>query len=132
MKLLLDQGLPRSSAVALRARGHDAVHVGDAGLSTADDAVILERARAAERVVITLDTDFHALLAVTGASKPSVIRVRIVGLKSERLTEILLGVLQEFESELQAGACISVLPRRVRVRQLPLKRSPGDSAGRES
>jgi predicted nuclease of predicted toxin-antitoxin system len=39
MKLLLDQGLPRSAAVLLTRAGHDTVHVGDIGLGEADDGV---------------------------------------------------------------------------------------------
>lgn len=41
MKLLLDQGLPRSAARLLREEGVDAVHVEEIGCSTAVDAKIL-------------------------------------------------------------------------------------------
>lgn len=74
MKLLLDQGLPRSAAKLLREAGIDTVHVGEIGYSTADDAAILQRGRDEERIVITLDADFHALLALSRAATPSVIR----------------------------------------------------------
>ena len=67
MKLLLDQGLPRSSAVLLRAAGVDAVHTAEIGLSRAEDPAILERGRDDERVVVTYDADFHALMALSGA-----------------------------------------------------------------
>ncbi len=60
MKILLDQGLPRSAADALREVGVDAVHVGDIGMAAALDEQILARAHAEERVVVTLDADFHA------------------------------------------------------------------------
>lgn len=53
MKLLLDQGLPRSAASLLRSRGHDAVHTGEIGLATAEDAVILAIANQEGRVVFT-------------------------------------------------------------------------------
>jgi predicted nuclease of predicted toxin-antitoxin system len=75
--ILLDQGLPRFSAAILRSNGHDAIHTGEIGLSRADDAVIIERGRDEDRIVVTLDADFHALMALSGASSPSVIRIRI-------------------------------------------------------
>jgi predicted nuclease of predicted toxin-antitoxin system len=81
MKLLLDQGLPRSAAALLCEAGIDAIHVADIGFSAADDTDILQRAQEDERVVVTLDADFHALLALTEATSPSVVRIRI-----ERLT----------------------------------------------
>ena len=81
MKLLLDQGLPRSTVQHLAAAGIVAEHVGDLGLSRADDAVILETARRQQAVVVTLDADFHYLLATTRATAPSVIRLRVEGLK---------------------------------------------------
>jgi predicted nuclease of predicted toxin-antitoxin system len=45
MKLLLDQGLPRSTVFPLRAAGIDAVHVGEKARATASDSVILDIAR---------------------------------------------------------------------------------------
>jgi predicted nuclease of predicted toxin-antitoxin system len=41
MKLLLDQGTPRSMAALLRRAGFDAVHTGEIGLAEVDDAEIL-------------------------------------------------------------------------------------------
>jgi len=64
MKLLLDQGLPRSTVVHLRKQGVEAAHVGDKGLATASDSTILECGRQEGMVVVTLDADFHALLAL--------------------------------------------------------------------
>jgi predicted nuclease of predicted toxin-antitoxin system len=68
MRLLLDQGLPRSAARFLREAAIDTVHVGELGLSTADDATILQRGRDEGRTVVTLDADFHALLAISRAT----------------------------------------------------------------
>ena len=59
MKLLLDQGLPRSAAALLRDVGIDAIHVGEIGLQIAEDTEIIQRAREEEQVVVTLDADFH-------------------------------------------------------------------------
>ena len=41
MRLLLDQGLPRSTALYLQNYRIEAVHVGDRGLATASDSKIL-------------------------------------------------------------------------------------------
>ncbi len=67
MKLLLDQGLARTTVHHLHAIGIEAVHVGEMGLAAASDAAILDIARQEERIVVTLDADFHALLALSGA-----------------------------------------------------------------
>lgn len=64
-RLLLDQGLPRSSAILLTEAGWYAVHVADMGMSRSDDSEIPWRAQAEARVRVTLDADFHSLL-VTG------------------------------------------------------------------
>ena len=70
IRLLLDQGLPRSSAKLLSDAGWDVSHVGDLGLSKADDSQILDFARRENRICVTLDADFHALLATSGAASP--------------------------------------------------------------
>ena len=123
MKILLDQGLPRSTTSVLRASGHDSTHVGDIGLARASDESILDRGRADGSVIVTLDADFHALLAFSGAAKPSVIRIRIEGLSGAQLAASVLRVIDACASDLEAGAVVSVLPDRLRLRRLPLKRS---------
>lgn len=123
MKLLLDQGLPRSAAALLRRQGIDAIHVGEIDMATATDAEILARGRQEQRVVVTLDADFHALLALSAAFSPSVIRIRIEGLRGEGLATLLQKVLEEFSEELELGAVVTAQETRMRVRRLPLSGS---------
>lgn len=85
MKLLLDQGLPRSTVLHLRNQQIEAVHVGDRGLARATDSKILDVGRQEGMVVVTLDADFHALLTLSGVAGPSVIRIRIEGLRERIL-----------------------------------------------
>lgn len=120
MKLLLDQGLPRSAAVVLRARSIDAVHVAELGLSAAPDEAILERSHETQRTVVTLDADFHLLLALARATSPSVIRLRIEGLRAAALADLLESVLSQCSADLEAGAAVTVQAKRLRVRRLPL------------
>jgi predicted nuclease of predicted toxin-antitoxin system len=120
MRLLLDQGLPRTGAQLLREAGIDTVHVGEIGFSTAADADILAAAQRENRVVVTLDADFHSLLAHSGAAAPSVIRIRIEGLRADRLTELLRTVCAQCDVELEQGAVVTVQPGRIRIHRLPL------------
>ncbi len=120
MKLLLDQGLPRSAARLLREAGIDTVHVGEIGYTTADDAMILQRGRDEERIVITLDADFHALLALSHATTPSVIRIRVEGLYGQEAADLIQAVLARCAEDVQQGAVVTVQPRRIRIHRLPL------------
>ncbi|MFN6259233.1 DUF5615 family PIN-like protein, partial [Microcystis sp.] len=97
MKLLLDQGLPLSAATLLCDAGIDTIHVGEIGMSEAEDSDIIQRARDEGRVVATLDADFHTLLALDVANTPSVIRIRVERLRAQALTNLLLTVIAECE-----------------------------------
>lgn len=120
--LLLDQGLPRSTTIHLRHVGLKADHVGEVGLATAADSTILARARDHAQIVVTLDADFHAQLALSGATGPSVIRIRIEGLKAKQLAELLVRVLEQCGDELKSGAMVTVTESSIRIRHLPLIR----------
>jgi predicted nuclease of predicted toxin-antitoxin system len=119
MKLLLDQGTPRSAAALLRRAGNDATHTGEIGLAEAEDEEMLAKALDEARIVVTLDADFHALLALSHAKGPSV-RIRIEGLRAEPLVDLLQDVLQRSEDDLKNGAMISVQESRIRIRRLPV------------
>ena len=120
MKLVLDQGLPRGAVRGLCEAGHDAVHVGELGMSRSTDTSISALAAEQGRVVVTLDSDFAKLLAVSRASGPSVIHLRLQHLDVAATGALLLRVLPEVEQDLESGAVVSVSKRGVRVRPLPL------------
>ena len=119
MRFLLDQGLPRSTVRELADRGIDAEHVGQIGMATASDGEILDAARDRDAVVVTLDADFHSLLAAAHATTPSV-RIRIEGLKGEGVAQIIERVVLSCQAELATGAAVSVSSRGIRIRLLPL------------
>ena len=107
MRLLLDQGLPRSAAESLKRAGIDTIHVGEIELSAAKDAEIIQRAKDENRIVVTLDADFHMLLALDRATSPSVIRIRIERLRAQALTNLLFKVVDECRDELEQGAAVT-------------------------
>lgn len=119
-RILLDQGLPRSTPVFLREAGWDVEHVSDIGLSRASDVEIISRAREGKRILCTLDADFHALLAVSGKNSPSVIRIRREGLRGQALASLLLSSWPRIEQAADQGALITITQNTIRVRYLPV------------
>jgi len=123
MRLLLDQGLPISAASTLRGEGWSIEHVAEIGLDRATDREIVAYAAAAGNVVIvTLDSDFHALLAVRDADAPSVIRIRQDGLRGPAAAELVAWVVEQACDALTAGAVATVDAERLRIRRLPISR----------
>ncbi len=120
IRLLLDQGIPRSTVEKLRACGWDTVHVADIGMSEATDVEIIEKGVNDQRVIVTLDSDFHAHLAVTGAQFPSTIRVRMEGLRGDALAELLVQSWKSIELQLKEGAMITITDKNIRIRRLPI------------
>jgi predicted nuclease of predicted toxin-antitoxin system len=108
LRVLLDQGLPREAAEQLRATDVDCQHVGEIGMSAASDTEILDYARAAGHIVVTLDADFHAILVVSGMDRPSVIRIRLEGQKGAAIAAIIRDVLAVYAREIAAGCMITV------------------------
>jgi len=120
MKLLFDQGLPRSSAEILRNKGWDIQHTGEIGMSRATDRQILEYARDEHRIVITLDSDFHAILAVENLDSPSVVRIRKEGLRGPELAELVESIWARIGQQLENGAMATITEKAMRIRKIPL------------
>lgn len=93
-------------------------------MSAAEDAMILLEAKEAARIVATLDADFHRLLALSGESLPSVIRIRLEGLHGNEAASLLEEVLARCGTELAHGALVTVQSGRLRIRRLPLSFPP--------
>ena len=120
ISILLDQGLPRSAASLLRDEGWDVLHTGDIGLSRSTDRQILEFARNEQCVIITLDSDFHTILALTNASTPSVIRIRLEGLRGPDLALLIKRIWPRVEPQVKKGAMVTVTESGIRIRNIPV------------
>ena len=115
--------MPMSPRLAawLNDRGHDAVHASSLGLQRASDRELLNRASAEERVVITADTDFPHLLALSHETAPGIILFRGGDYTQQRMEELLARVLDLLPEDVLARSICVVDRKGVRHRLLPLR-----------
>jgi predicted nuclease of predicted toxin-antitoxin system len=113
MKLLLDSCVSGQAAATVRQAGHDVDWVGDWPKDPGDEH-ILTVAAAASRVLVTIDKDFGELLIVQGAVRVGLIR--LAGFRAAEQGPAILRLLATYDTELIAGAILTVEPWRVRVR----------------
>jgi predicted nuclease of predicted toxin-antitoxin system len=126
VKLLLDANLSPEVGRRLKEAGHDAIHVGDIGLLTATDPEILQAAAQEERILLTADSDFGALLALGSLASPSVLLLRSADhLRPTEQAELIGANLPQIAEDLEKGAIVSLTRDRLRVRELPSPTSDG-------
>jgi predicted nuclease of predicted toxin-antitoxin system len=77
LRYLADMNISPLTVQALRQDGLDIVRVSDLLPVDAADSEILAWARQEDRVVVTQDLDFSALLALGGYGRPSLITLRL-------------------------------------------------------
>jgi predicted nuclease of predicted toxin-antitoxin system len=81
---------------------------------------ILDRAREEDRIVVSADSDFSAILASQEAARPSFILFRNTNwLVAEDYARALLPALPVLETELNMGCVVVFRSGRLRVRRLP-------------
>lgn len=122
MRFLVDNALSPIIALALRDAGHDAVHLRDRGMQTEPDSVVFELAEREDRVIVSADTDFGALLAARDQPRPSfVLFRRASGVRPQQIASQLLEIATRYQSRLETGCIVTVRDDRIRVRRLPIE-----------
>lgn len=121
MRLLLDNNLSPRLCDVLGKEGWDVVHVRDLGLHAATDRIVLGVAQTDDRVLVSADTDFGALLAASHEPSPSVVLVRrVAGRRVEDLAGILIANLPAVAEDLRLGSIVVIGDDSMRVRRLPI------------
>jgi predicted nuclease of predicted toxin-antitoxin system len=119
--LVLDMNMPVEWLSFLPGEGFTTVRWSAVGDPRAEDATIMEWARANQFIIITQDLDFGTLLALTHAQGPSVIQMRGDTILPPTAGALLVTALRQCAQELANGALLVVDENRTRVRVLPIK-----------
>lgn len=122
MRFLIDANLSPRLATLLASEGHDAVAVRHVGLREASDNEIVDYAVNDDRIVVSHDTDFGALLAFRGLARPSFILFRSSDpITPDEHASLITSNLDTFAGELESGAIVVFARGRLRVRRLPIR-----------
>ena len=116
MRFLIDRCAGRLLADWLRKAGHDVVESRELGPDPGDRA-LLEYATNAERILITIDTDFGQLVYVEQVAHAGLIRLPDVPSRARQ--QILDDLLNRYEEELKDAAIITVRGGRIRISKPP-------------
>jgi predicted nuclease of predicted toxin-antitoxin system len=121
MKIVIDMNLSPDWVPVFIQAGYGAVHWSTVGDPRATDKTIMAWAAANRSIVFTHDLDFGAILATTQAETPSVIQFRSRDILPDTAASLLLAALQQFSTELETGALITIDETRTRARILPIR-----------
>lgn len=122
MKFLVDANLSHRVVSILREDGWDVSHVKDHGLWNASDPEIAAFAVESKMSVISADSDFSELLALSGYVAPSLVLLRSVdALTPQEQAHLLRRNLPNLVDELAEGSVASLSPTHLRLRRLPLR-----------
>lgn len=114
MKFLVDVNASGSVAHWLVGQGYDVDQVSDIDPRMADDDILLWAVRE-QRVIITTDQDFEQKIWQEGKQHKGVLRMENLP-RTERMT-LLRDVLHHHSMDLESGAIVIAMSRKIRVRK---------------
>ena len=116
MRFLIDRCAGRRLAEWLKAEGHDVAEARQRGPDPGD-ATLLGWAAAENRVLITLDTDFGALVHLRGVAHAGLIRLPDVPAATR--IALVRQILQDHPEQDLTVSIVTVRGRRIRLSRWP-------------
>jgi predicted nuclease of predicted toxin-antitoxin system len=122
VKILIDMNLSPRWATVLKDTGLEAIHWSEIGPASAPDPAIMAYAADNGFVILTNDLDFGIALAIANTEKPSIVQIRGEDLRPTSIANRVVPALRQMQTELEAGALLTIDPKRTRLRILPLRK----------
>jgi len=120
LKFFLDINISPQVKEFLINLGYEAFHAANFALFKAKDREILEKAVELDSILLTIDLDFGALLAVEGIVVPGVIIFRLENPSREQMQQKLFQLLQRYSEKELKETLIIIEHTRIRRRELPI------------
>ena len=120
MRFLVDRCAGRRLAEWLRNDGHDVVEARTLGPDPGDKA-LLELAESADRVLITIDTDFGELIYLHDISHAGLVRLPDVPV--EQRIALVAEVIERHRQALEDRAVVTIRGERIRISRPPTERT---------
>lgn len=110
--------MPRSTALALRAAGHDAVDVRDVGLRDRSDAEVFAFAQSCGAILVTAGKGFANVLSFAPRTHAGLIVLRVPNqLPTQQVNQERLRALSDLAGENLKGLLIIAEVGRTRIRR---------------
>jgi predicted nuclease of predicted toxin-antitoxin system len=120
LEFLANMNISPITVGKLRGLGWNIVRVSEIMDRGTKDVTILDYAKEHNKILITQDLDFSALLAANRYEKPSVVSLRFDNAEPNFIADRIMEIVKEFEKELEDGIVISVDEISARYRNLPI------------
>ena len=120
LEFLANMNISPITVEKLRGLGWNIIRVSEIMDRGSKDVKILDYAKEHNKVLITQDLDFSALLVAKRYEKPSVISLRFDNAEPNFIADRMVEIVKEFEKELEEGIVLSVDETSARYRNLPI------------
>jgi predicted nuclease of predicted toxin-antitoxin system len=115
VKFLTDENVAASVVRLLRNQGHDVKAVQHAGLTGAEDNFLIRLAIEEERIIITHDKDFGAILQYPLKEHGGVVLLRLRRPTPQNAAKAIESVLAQVPEEKMRGRVVVVEDARIRI-----------------